>query len=159
MCFARCADYDIADREARRWVDAPGVRRAGNILTAFIGREWQRGIPSQRIVLAGISRGGATALHTGVRHARPLAAMLAISCCLPLHQETAVGAYADNRSMPTLTAHGSQDRVIPFAQSENSRASSRTLGYVVETHTYPMPHAVFTEEVRDIADWLRRELG
>ena len=28
------------------------------------------------------------------------------------------------------------------------------LGYTVETHTYPMPHSVCAEEVRDIGDWL-----
>ena len=32
------------------------------------------------------------------------------------------------------------------------------LGYTVETHTYPMPHSVCAEEVRDIGDWLYRVL-
>ena len=32
----------------------------------------------------------------------------------------------------------------------------RELGYRVETHTYPMPHSVCPEELRDIDDWLTR---
>ena len=151
--------YDIVDQDIGRHVDAQGIRSSGEILAALIARESERGIPSERIVLAGFSQGGAIALHTGVRHSRPLAGILALSCYLPLQEDAATEANADHRSMPIFMAHGTQDPVIPLAYSERSRAFLTSLGYVVETHTYPMPHAVCGEEVRDIADWLRRVLG
>ena len=48
---------------------------------------------------------------------------------------------------------------MPIGLSEASRALMSELGYVVEVHTYPMPHAVCAEEIRDVSDWLFRVLG
>ena len=39
---------------------------------------------------------------------------------------------------------------------ENADIDGRRLGYEIEWHTYPIPHAVCPEEIRDIADWLVR---
>ncbi len=109
-------------------------------------------------MLAGFSQGGAIALHTGLRYPRRLAGILALSAYLPLHEPTRDEASEANRKVPIFMAHGSQDPVIPLSISESSREFLTGLGYVVECHTYPMPHSVCAEEVRDIRDWLFRVL-
>lgn len=150
--------YDIADAELDRRADETGVRASETILRELIATELDRGIASERIVLAGFSQGGAIALHTGLRYAQPLAGIMALSTYLPLAASARSEAHAANRDVPIFMAHGSGDPVIPLSLSEHSRQQLRELGYVVECHTYPMPHAVCAEELRDIGCWLERVL-
>ncbi len=150
--------YDITDTDIARRADEQGVRASGELLDALVAAEIEAGVPPNRIVLAGFSQGGAIALHSGLRHPQPLAGILALSTYLPLHQTIEEEASAANRSIPIFMAHGSQDPVIPLSTSERSREFLTGLGYSVECHTYPMPHSVCAEEVRDIRDWLSRIL-
>ncbi len=150
--------YDVADTDLARRADEEGVRESGKLLSALVDTEIKNGLSSNRIVLAGFSQGGAIALHAGLRYPRPLAGILALSTYLPLHQAAREEASDANRSVPIFMAHGSQDPVIPLSASEASRDFLTSLGYVVECHTYPMPHSVCGEEVRDIRDWLSRTL-
>lgn len=150
--------YDIADAELDRRADESGVRASRKRLDELIQVEMDRGLASERIVLAGFSQGGAIALQTGLRHPRPLAGIMALSTYLPLAESLRSEAHAANHDVPIFMAHGSQDPVIPLALSERSRRLMGELGYDVECHTYPMPHSVCAEEIRDIACWLERVL-
>lgn len=150
--------YDISEPELTRQPDEKGIRASEKILTDLIDEERAGGIDAGRIVVAGFSQGGAIALHTGLRYPRKLAGILALSTYLPLGDATEKEAAGANHDIPIFMAHGSQDPVIPLSSSEASRAFLTSLGYVIETHTYPMPHSVCGEEIRDIGDWLSRIL-
>lgn len=150
--------YDIADTDLSNRADESGVRASARILEDLIEQELGKGLASTRILLAGFSQGGAIALHTGLRYAKPLAGILALSTYLPLEEAARDERHEANHDIPIFLAHGSQDPVIPLALSEHSRRFLAALGYQVECHTYPMPHAVCAEEVRDIAVWLERIL-
>ena len=157
--MAMRAWYDIAGPELDRGVDEEGVRESAGIARALVDEQIARGIAGERIVLAGFSQGGAIALYAGLRFPFRLAGVLALSTYLPAAGSLATQAHPANRDVPIFLAHGSQDPVIPFALSERSRAAMAGLGYVVEVHTYPMPHSVCAEEVGDIANWLQRVLA
>lgn len=150
--------YDISDADLARRADEGGVLESEKILKSLVEAEATRGMPTERIVLAGFSQGGAIALHTGLRYPETLAGIMALSTYLPLEEAVREEASEANRRVPIFMAHGSQDPVIPLSTSEASRAFMTRLGYVVECHTYPMPHAVCAEEVRDIRDWIWRIL-
>ena len=150
--------YDISDTDLTRRADEDGVRASAAILSDLVDAELQSGVRPGGIVLAGFSQGGAIALHAGLRYPQPLAGILALSSYLPLRDATRREASEANRKVPIFMAHGSQDPVVPLSTSESSREFLTGLGYVVETHTYPMPHSVCAEEVRDIRDWLSRVL-
>ena len=151
--------YDIADADLASRADESGVRASATLLEGLIEEQLAAGLPSSRILLAGFSQGGAIALHTGLRYAKPLAGILALSTYFPL-QETANDEIREaNRNIPIFLAHGSQDPVIPLALSERSRAFLVSLGYRVQCHTYPMAHAVCPEEIRDIRVWLEQVLA
>lgn len=150
--------YDIVDTDLANRADEAGVRASAGIVETLIEEELAKGLASTRIVLAGFSQGGAIALHTGLRYPKPLAGILALSTYLPL-QDT-LGSEADeaNRSIPIFLAHGSQDPVIPLQLSERSRQLLASQGYRMQCHTYPMPHSVCPEEIRDISIWLEQIL-
>ena len=83
--------YDIVSLDARGQ-DETGIRRSAASIEDLIAREVDRGVPSSRIVLAGFSQGAAMALFTGLRHAAPLAGILALSGYLPLHESLSAEA-------------------------------------------------------------------
>jgi len=150
--------YDISDTDLSNRADEDGVRGSAGILEGLIEGELEKGLPSTRILLAGFSQGGAIALHTGLRYDKPLAGVMALSTYLPLEQSVAAELQEANRNIPIFFAHGSQDPVIPLALSEHSRHVLASLGYRLQCHTYPMPHSVCPEEIRDIRLWLEKVL-
>ena len=150
--------YDIVGSDFDRRADEEGVRESAGIARALVDEQIARGIAAERIVLAGFSQGGAIALYAGLRLPFRLAGILALSTYLPAPRSLEAQAHPANRDVPIFLAHGSQDPVIALSLSERSRAALAALGYVVEVHTYPMPHSVCAEEIRDIESWLSRVL-
>ncbi len=146
--------YDIAKTELQRMTDEKGIRESQKQIEAFIARERERGIASDKIVLAGFSQGGAIALQTGLRHAEPLAGILALSTYLALAGSLAAEAAAANKSMPIFMAHGTEDPVVPIELAETSRDTLKSHGYNVRWADYPMQHSVCMEEVSAIGEWL-----
>ena len=54
-------DLNALDENAR--IDRPGLERSVNLIRSLIARERDRGIPMNRILLAGFSQGGSVALR------------------------------------------------------------------------------------------------
>lgn len=146
--------YDIAMMELERKPDEKGVRDSQKLIDRLIAREIQRGVPADKIVLAGFSQGGAIALQAGLRHAESLAGVLALSTYLTLEETLAAERTIANARIPILMAHGTQDPVVPLALARASRAKLEAAGYDVEWREYPMPHSVCMEEIEDISAWL-----
>jgi len=151
--------YDIRDDQGQRREDPAGVRASQKAIEVLIQREKERGVPAAAIVLAGFSQGGAIALHTGLRHGERLAGVLALSCSLPLADALAAESAPANRDVPIFMAHGTHDPMIPMARALRAREVLTGLGYHVEWHEYPMPHAVCAQEIADISAWLGTVLG
>ena len=83
---------------------------------------------------------------------------VALSTYLPLADQLAQERSDANRELPIFMAHGSQDPVVAESLGSMSRDRMRSLGYVIDWHSYPMPHAVCPAEIGDIADWLQKRL-
>ena len=124
-------------------------------VNALIEREIQRGIPADRIVLAGFSQGGVIALMAGLYGEYRLAGIMGLSTYLPRWTPLPDGS----GRAPLLLAHGQFDDVLPFTLGEQARDDLIATGYGVEWHQYPMPHSVCVEEVEVIGRWLRRVLA
>lgn len=152
--MAMRAWYDILGFDRRAREDAAGINASAAAVTELIDRELERGVPSDRIVLAGFSQGGAIALHTALREKRPLAGVLALSTYLPLAAALAGERSAENSRVPLFMAHGTADTVLPLSLAESSRAVLEGLGYAVDWHAYPMAHSVCVDEIRAISAWL-----
>jgi phospholipase/carboxylesterase len=150
--------YDIIELNRRAGEDEAGVRSSDAALRALIRRENERGVPSDRIVLAGFSQGGAMALYCGTRMPERLAGMIGLSCYMPIAVAFPAERHAANHSTPIFMAHGSFDPVIDPQLGEQSRALLAASGYAVEWHSYPMGHSVCAEELAAVAAFLERVL-
>ena len=76
--------YDIAGFDRRAAQDEAGIRDSAAALGELVRRERERGIPAERIVVAGFSQGGAMALFLGPRWPERLGGIVALSSYLPL---------------------------------------------------------------------------
>lgn len=146
--------YDIAGFDLSQRQDETGIRSAIAEVEALVEREAARCIDESRIVLAGFSQGGAVALAAGLRHARSLAAIVALSTYLPVAEVVGRERSRANAAIPVFMGHGSFDPVVPQVLGERSRDRLREWGYDVEWHSYPMAHQVCPQEIADLADFL-----
>ena len=151
--------YDIAFDATGIHQNEAHIRISEQSLGALIAKERERGIESRRIVLAGFSQGAAIALHTGLRYPQPLAGIMALSAPLPLPEHIPTELHAANAQVPVFLAHGTIDRVVPFAVGEAAHALLKKIGVPVEWHSYPMEHTLALEEVADISAWLAKVLS
>ncbi len=150
--------YDIVSLERGGPVDREGIVASTALVEALIERERERGIGTDRIVVAGFSQGGAIALNTALAHRERLAGLVALSTWLPVPD--ALAEDSPRRSdLPVFLAHGRFDPVVPIALGEASRAAIEAAGYAVEWREYPMAHGVCPEEVTHIGAWLENVYG
>ncbi len=146
--------YDLygLDRGSRE--DGVGIRESAETAHRLIRREGERGIPADRVVLAGFSQGGAIALFAGLRHPERLAGILALSTYLPMTATLASEAHPANAAVSIFMAHGTVDPVVALGLGEQSKDVLLAQGLPVDWHTYRMPHSVSAEEIADIRAWL-----
>jgi len=154
--------------EMRAWYDfAPQTEESGKDdidesaaqIHAFMDREEERGISSERIILAGFSQGGVVALHTGLRSHKRLAGILALSTYLHDPAATEKQQSDENLAIPIMMAHGTMDPMIPISRAATSRENLIRMGYDVSWFDYPMAHQVCMEEIDQISQFFVELLG
>lgn len=148
--------FDVTDSS---WPRTPAIINmadlasvTGEVRELIRREEREMGIPSDRVVLAGFSQGGAVALHAGVTHPDRLGGILALSTYLPTAELLETEARGPATSV--FMAHGTVDPVVPIASGRMARQTLLRWGYPVEWREYPMEHAIIDPEISDIRAWL-----
>jgi phospholipase/carboxylesterase len=150
--------YDITSLDVANRDDEAGIVESSAILTRLCDEQLALGIVAERIIVAGFSQGGAIALYTGLRYARTLGGIMALSTYLPMQQRLDQEAAVANRDTPIFMAHGLHDDVVATQFGLQTRALLQQRGYRVQWHEYAMGHSVCIEEINDISNWLCRVL-
>ncbi len=150
--------FDIygLDRYARQ--DEKGIQASEQAIIELIEAENQRGISSERIILAGFSQGGALALYLGLRYQLSLAGIMGLSTYLPLEQQLKAQLNLANQSTPVFLAHGFYDTILPYSIGRITYEMLAANNYSVEWHDYLMEHQISADEIGDISAWLLRVL-
>lgn len=151
--------FDILQLGSFEKQDEAGIASSQQRIFSLLDEQQAAGMPSQRLLLAGFSQGGAMALHVGLRYPQALAGILGLSTFLPVHTKLASEANAANAATPILLCHGDFDPVLPRMLGEWSRDMLRQQGYTVDWNSYPMAHQVCAPEIRRIAEFLQSCLG
>ncbi len=141
-----------------RDVNADSLLASVELVRGLIRKENARGMPSQRIVLAGFSQGGAMTYSVGLTHPETLVGMMVLSGYIPTPDWVRSNAQAVNRHTPVFAAHGSYDEVLPIALGEAARDLAQQLNDQVEWHSWPMAHTLCLEEVLAMGEWLTARL-
>lgn len=150
--------YDIRDTDLANREDKDGVRQSAVLVEQFIEAEIAAGIPSDKIILAGFSQGGAIALHLATRTQHKLGGIVALSTYLTMPEELANEKSETNIDTPIFMAHGSQDPVVPMQRGQFSVKTLEDNGFKVSWQDYPMAHAVCLEEIQALGAYLKNQL-
>lgn len=144
--------YDILEMSLDRKVDVAQIQQSAQQINDLIDREIARGVPSENIVIAGFSQGGAVAYHVALNSDKKLAGLLALSTYLATNDH--INYNPINLDMPIAIQHGNADPVVPAILSEQARNTLESKGYQIDYRTYNMGHQVCLPQIHDIGDWL-----
>lgn len=149
--------YDILtlDRSPDRESE-PDIRRSTALVEALLQREKDRGVPAERIVLAGFSQGAAMALHVGLRHAEALAGIIVLSGYRVLPHTFEAERSEANLRTPILFCHGLYDPLLPIdlGREAHDFAKAQLPEADVRWHQFPIEHSVSEPEIEVVARWL-----
>ncbi len=151
--MAMRAWFDILDFAVDAVPDVEGIEASCAMLDSLVAAETERGVPRDRILIAGFSQGGVIAIHTALRSPEPLAGLLALSTWLPLADRLA--GYPKHADLPVFMAHGQFDPVLPLPMGVAARDAVRKAGLEPAWLDYPMAHGVCPQEIADISRWLQ----
>ena len=149
--------YDILSMEFGREIDHPQILQSAAALTRLIDREIERGIASERIIVAGFSQGGAVAVHAALGYPEPLAGLMGLSTYFPTHDS--ITPHAANKGLPIHLFHGIYDPMVPQALGQHALEVLKGWDYQPLYKTYPMEHAVCPDEIADISQWVQQRLA
>ena len=148
--------YDITELNIDRKIDTTQLIDAAEQIRRLIDREIDRGIPSNRIVLAGFSQGGAVSYQTALTYMQPLAGLLCMSTYFATRD--IITPNSANKNLPIFICHGSRDPMVPERLGLEARERLVAMGYSVEYKSYAVEHSVCPEEIADMSQWLQRVL-
>lgn len=148
--------YDILSMEVDRIIDEPQILQSAEAVSALIDREIERGIASDRIILAGFSQGGAVAYQTALTYPKPLAGLMAMSTYLAT-QDT-LTPHTANLELDIFVTHGTQDPIVHEVLGQRAVEFLLGKGYQTLYVTYPMQHEVCLPQIKDISSWLQERL-
>lgn len=133
----------------------PGVLRSRALLFGALDALADQGVASADVVLFGFSQGCLMAIDVGLRYPRPLAGVCGVSGYVMWPEKVADEATAHARALPWLVTDGSEDQVVPHAQTEPGVRALQAAGVPVEYRTYAKGHTIEPrEELPVIREWL-----
>nr|WP_049784471.1 alpha/beta fold hydrolase [Marinobacter adhaerens] len=148
--------YDIKAMDIDRVVDTEQLRASADAVAKLVEQQKQKGIPPERIIIAGFSQGGAVAYELGLSYPERFGGVLALSTYFAT-ADTVQRSEA-NADVPISVYHGTFDPMVPESLGVRSVETLKEMGYDPSYQTFPMEHSVCLEEIQDIGRFIRRHL-
>ena len=148
--------YDILEMSLDRKVDATQLRASAKQVIDLIGREISNGIPSNKILVAGFSQGGAVAYEAALSFDKPLAGLLALSTYFATSDSVIL--HEANKKIPILIQHGSEDPVVNEVLGQRAYRHLKDLSYDVTYESYSMEHTLCAPQIVSMSRWLQERL-
>jgi len=149
--------YDIKDLDLGRKIDETQLQQSAKEIGKLIVRENDRGVPSDKIVIAGFSQGGAVGYEVALSHSNSLAGLIALSTYFAT--KDTVQYSPANKSLPIFIGHGNHDQMVLPELGITAHERLKYNNYPVEYHSYEVAHGVNLEEIKDIGIWINKILG
>lgn len=149
--------YDFVINGLDRQINPEDLTQICGKISNLIQREIDRGVPSERIIIAGFSQGGAIAYQVAMSSEHKLAGLMAMSTYVP-EENTIKQSHVDS-DFPIHIFHGSEDSVVPELLGIKAKELLEQKGYQPEYSQYAMEHTVCISQIRDIAAFINKCLA
>ena len=154
--MAMPAWYDIISIDVERKINEEQFAQSCKQVTDLIEREIERGVASDKIVLAGFSQGGAVAYQAALSFEKPLAGLMAMSTYIA--SKHSIALQEANKNLAISIFHGSQDNVVPESLGQQALTHLQELGFQPDYKTYVMAHNVSPGQIKDIGEFIANVL-
>jgi phospholipase/carboxylesterase len=135
--------------------DVPAMLSALELLETFIDEAMQRyPIDSKKLVAMGFSQGGVMAYSLALTMPERFAALVALSCWLPVEMFQRLPLGERCTSLPTLVHHGTNDNTIEVNRARDSIEKLREWRVPVTYREYEMAHEITPRSLNDLSAWL-----
>jgi predicted esterase len=178
--------FDVYSSDhVNRQEDEPGLHRAASMLNGLIQDEHQKhGIPYDRIIIGGISQGGAVSLLTALTTLHPIGGVFVLSSYITLRKKIPEILSPKSKDLSIFWGHGDSDKQvnhdawkelaeilareigIPFRyyHDDGSRLEAESLkksgANALLFHTYEgLGHWFDEKEIEDLIIWISVVLG
>ncbi|WP_151671025.1 alpha/beta hydrolase [Nitrincola schmidtii] len=145
--------YDILEMQLERKIDIEQLNSSADEIVKIINQQIDLGIPAERIIVAGFSQGGAVAYQVALSFPEALGGLLALSTYFAT--EKTIRKHPANQNIPILIMHGSHDDIVPESLGTKAKIHLTGLNYKVDYVSYPMPHSVCLEQIKQIGKWFQ----
>lgn len=140
--------YDILEMSLERKIDVSQIEASSAAIAKLIDTEIERGIASERIIVAGFSQGGAVAYQCALSYPKPLGGLLAMSTYVATADSLKVNDA--NREIGIQIQHGTEDDVVPFQLGQNALTTLNNMDLSAKLSSYKMAHEVCPSQIQDI---------
>ncbi|BGP25135.1 acyl-protein thioesterase 1 [Rhodotorula toruloides] len=144
--------------------DETAMKKAVDRVHKLIQGELDKGIDSDRIVLAGFSQGCAISLLASLSSTEQLGGVMCMSGWLPLADQIKNGKHPYQKphahNVPVWMGHGDKDQTIRHSWGLKTLDLLHALAFRdVEFHTYSgLTHWTRADELQDMRKWLQKRL-
>ncbi|MFA9485839.1 MULTISPECIES: alpha/beta hydrolase [unclassified Moraxella] len=145
--------YDIIEMSLDRKVDIAQIESSARAIDDLIEQEIKKGVPSQNIIIAGFSQGGAVAYHHAFTTPYQIAGLLALSTYFAT--KDSIKDAGVNGDILVKIDHGDYDNIVPKILGEQAKNSLDNLGLTPVFSTYPMTHQVCLPQIKSIGAWIK----
>ncbi len=149
--------YDILEMNLERKIDEAQLIASAISVQDLIQRELERGVASERIILAGFSQGGAVVYQAGYTFDKPLGGFLVLSSYFAT--SSSININEVNKNTPILIQHGTRDPIVAPILGERAFQFVQKFSGNVSYETYAMEHTLCGEQVVAISQWLQQRLA
>lgn len=143
--------YDILERSIDRKVDVEQIALSSDKIGKLVDEQIRQGVPSQNIIIAGFSQGGAVAYHHALTSDKPLAGLLTLSTYFATAEQVPT---VPDVSLPVLINHGEYDDTVPEILGVRAKNALLERGIEPKYRNYAMAHQVCMEQIGDIGAWM-----
>jgi len=154
--------YDITSLAGDRATQpCTGINDSKAFVLRLVDAEVARGIPADRIVLAGFSQGAALSLYVGLTCGRKLGGIVSMSGYLPRSEALRGADLGAASRTPIRMHHGTDDNVVRLKWAQDSLVAIKALDPAVDAAlvTYAgLPHSANAAELSAVAAFLKSVL-
>ncbi|MGR6873025.1 alpha/beta hydrolase [Pseudomonas sp. HK3] len=148
--------YDLQIEGVERKANLNDLAESREQVLAKIDELIATGIPSERIIIAGFSQGGAVAYDVLFNGAHSLAGVMPMSTYIA---DANVMNNAKFKQTPIWLSHGTLDDVVPMSLGERALNQLKQAGFEPTMNDYQMAHNVCPSQVKDIQKFIETVLA
>lgn len=155
--------FDVYGLNKTSKPDMEGIKKAAAKVHELLDYEIETtGVPSDRIILGGISQGGCLAMYSALTYTKPLAGIVALSAWLRNveNEPDFLEKIMANRDTPFLQCHGDADPLVSFEFGQITSDFVKTFNKANhEFRPYPgLKHWICPEEMDYVQGWMNKLL-